>query len=234
MDEYLNFETFLYIGPNKFTISVKKKTDLENIYIDEWIIKDNKGSIETDLLYNFLDKNIYKIEKILKNFIKSINIIIEGDIFFPVQMSVKKLDYDDTISDKKIIHLLNEAKNEIKTTINKKKIMHMVIYNYLLDNKCYQSLPKDLTCKSICLSISFICLPISHVKKLEEILKKFQISIDHILSAEYVKSFLDETQNDLFKMSHHLIDGHNINEVQIVPKIQRNLGFFERFFNFFN
>ena len=61
MDEYSNFETFLYISPEKLIISVNKKDDLRNIYLNELMIEGNN---ETDLLYDFLDKNIYKIEKI--------------------------------------------------------------------------------------------------------------------------------------------------------------------------
>tara|TARA_B100001059_G_C17628526_1_gene473194 strand:- start:64 stop:759 length:696 start_codon:yes stop_codon:yes gene_type:complete len=231
MDEYSNFETFLYISPEKLIISVNKKDDLRNIYLNELMIEGNN---ETDLLYDFLDKNIYKIEKILKNFIKTINIIIESDILFPVQMSVKRSNYGEVTSEKQIIYLLNEAKNEIKRTINNKKIIHMIINNYLVDNQNYLTLPNNLSCKSLCLDISFICLPINHIKKLEEILKQFQISVDHISSAKYLKSFLNETQNDLFKMCQYLIDGHNPNEVKIVPKIQKNLSFFERFFNYFS
>ena len=95
MDEYSNFETFLYISPEKLIISVNKKDDLRNIYLNELMIEGNN---ETDLLYDFLDKNIYKIEKILKNFIKTINIIIESDILFPVQMSVKRSNYGEVTS----------------------------------------------------------------------------------------------------------------------------------------
>ena len=234
MDEYLNFETFLYVGPKKLIISVNKKDDLKNIYLDELIIENNKKNIDTNLLYSFLDKNVFKIEKVLKNFIKTINVIIESDIIFTVQMSIKKSDYEDTISDKKLIHLLNEAKNETKRTIDSKKIIHMIINNYLADNNNYIKLPQDLIFKSLCLNISFICLPIWYIKDLEETLKKFQITVNHISSAEYVKSFLNKTHNDLFEMCQRLIDGHNPNEVKIVPKTRKNIGFFERFFNFFN
>jgi hypothetical protein len=234
MDEFQNFETFLCIGSKKFTISVNKKDDLKNIYFNEFIIEENKENIKTDLLYNFLDQHIYKIEKVLKNFVKTINVIIESDIFFPAQLSIKRADYDDLISEKKLIYLLNEAKNEIKRSIDNKKIIHMIINNYLVDNKNYLSLPMDLKCKSLCLDISFICLPNNYLKKIEETLKKFQISVDHVSSAAYIKSFFDETQNDLFKMCQYLIDGHNVNEVKIIPKKQKNNGFFERFFNFFN
>ena len=51
---------------------------------------------------------------------------------------------------------------------------------------------------------------------------------------EYVKSIENEDQDDLLKMSLKIIDGYNENEVLIIPKLIKNKGFFERFFNFFS
>ena len=80
----------------------------------------------------------------------------------------------------------------------------------------------------------FICLSKNHIYDLENVLKKYQISVNNILSFEYVHSFLNESQNNLYKMSRLINDGYNQNEVLIVPKKRKNRGFFERFFNFFN
>ena len=71
------------------------------------------------------------------------------------------------------------------------------------------------------------------IREIEKILKKYQISINNILNAEYVEGFLDNKDQDIFKLSTKIIDGFNENEVSIVPKMTNNIGFFERFFNFF-
>ena len=42
-----------------------------------------------NLIESFFEKNIFEIEKNLKNFIKEIYIIIESDIFFTAGSSVK-------------------------------------------------------------------------------------------------------------------------------------------------
>ena len=60
----------------------------------------------------------------------------------------------------------------------------------------------------------FICLKNDYIQNIENVLKKYQISIKHILNADYVKSIE--------------------NEVLIIPKLSKNKGFFERFFNFFS
>ena len=73
-----------------------------------------------------------------------------------------------------------------------------------------------------------------YIQNLENVLKKYQISLKHILNADYVKSIENEDQGDLLKMSLKIIDGFNENEVLIIPKLSKNKGFFERFFNFFS
>ena len=84
------------------------------------------------------------------------------------------------------------------------------------------------------IDISFICLPNILINEIETILRKYQITINHILNAKYIERFKKDTNEDIFMISMKMIDGYNENEVLIVPKIQKNLSFFERFFNFFS
>ena len=97
-----------------------------------------------------------------------------------------------------------------------------------------KSFPKDSKCDFFSIDISFICLSYKYLKNLEKILKKYQISTNHILNSNYVKSFLTDKTENIFEMSIKIINGYNQNEVLIVPKERINQGFFERFFNFFN
>ena len=67
-----DFEIFLYVTKDKYQIFVYDKNNSMNLYIDE--IK-NDEEIELNILSKFIDKNIYKIEKMIKKFIR--NIIIK-------------------------------------------------------------------------------------------------------------------------------------------------------------
>ena len=69
MIEEIDFETFLYISKNKYQIFVYDKNNLKNLYNEE--IK-NDNEIELNILSKFLDDNIYKIEKMIKNFVRNI------------------------------------------------------------------------------------------------------------------------------------------------------------------
>ena len=109
----------------------------------------------------------------------------------------------------------------------------MLIDNYYIDKKNYSSFPENLRCNFFSIDIKFICLSEIYIKEIEKILKRYQITINHILNSEYVESFLDNKDQDIFRLSMKIIDGFNENEVSINPKMPNNKGFFERFFNFF-
>ena len=87
MIENSDFETFLYISKSKYQISVYDKNNLKNLYSEEIGYSDE---IELNTLSKFLDDNIYKIEKKIKNFIRSIILIIEDDKILEIGISLKK------------------------------------------------------------------------------------------------------------------------------------------------
>ena len=90
MIEESDFETFLYISRNQYIIFVDDKKNSKNLYKQEFKI-DNKITLD-DLSYlsKFLDENIYRIEKLLGNFIKDITLIIENDKILNTDIGIKK------------------------------------------------------------------------------------------------------------------------------------------------
>ena len=71
----LNFEVFLFFSPKKIILSVNQKTDSKLIFKDEFFFENNPNSLNFDKLNLFLNENVFKVEKILGNFIEKINII---------------------------------------------------------------------------------------------------------------------------------------------------------------
>ena len=234
MNNDINFETCLFLSSYKLAIGVYAKQSLKKIFFNEIHNNQNSSQLNHEFLNNFLEKNIFDVEKGLKDFVENIYLIVESDKFLTIKISIKKNNYGDKFTKNKLIHLLNEAKIVCKKTIGDSKITHMVIDNYLIDGKNYSLFPNNLKCDLFSLDLRFICLEKEYIQNLENVLKKYQISINHILNAEYVKSIKNEDQDDLFKMSLKIIDGYNENEVLIIPKLNNNQGFFERFFNFFS
>ena len=90
MNNKFDFNTYLFLSKNKIIISVYKKNNFVNIYEKELLINNQLNYIDYQELDSFLKDNIFKIEKILDNFIKKIIVIIDLDQFFTVELSIKK------------------------------------------------------------------------------------------------------------------------------------------------
>ena len=90
MNNNLSYETYLFISSKKMIISVY--TDLDDkVYQEELVFEKSYKELNFEKLDYFLNKNIFKIEKKLKNFIKKISLVLDLDIFFPIEISVKKI-----------------------------------------------------------------------------------------------------------------------------------------------
>ena len=234
MNNNFIFDTYLFISPKKFTISVNQKSNLKNVYQQNKIMNNNSEEIDLNSLNNFLNQNIFKIEKLLNTFIESVILIINTENFFQVEISTKQKNYGKKIDLKNISYMLNDAKDQCFETFKDKKIIHILINNYNIDNQNYSNRPENLNCNYISLDISFICISNHFLKMLEEVIKRYHISPSKIISAKYIKSLFPERELDFIKSARQLIDGYNQNEVVMTEKISKKQGFFEKFFHFFN
>ena len=232
MDENFHYETFLLISPQKFVISVN--SDKEKIYEKKLAVENNFSDVDFQKLDFFLNDNIFKIEKKIRNFIKQTSIILDIDIFFPIDICIKKENYDNDINLNNLKHVLYEARDCCKKTIEEKKIVHVIIQNYKFDDKNFLYFPENTKCKNFSLEIKFICVSNKFIKMLEKILKKYQISLRNVVSGSYIRQFLSDKDEDIILMAKEIINGYNPNEVILINKTPRYSGFFEKFFNFFN
>ena len=233
MSNNLFFETFLYVSKKKFIIYSSHFDKLEKIYKYEKFIENNSSDLDLEQLKEFLDNNILKLEKKIDKFIKNIYVVIDTKNFFNIKLSVKNYNNGNILTPGCLSYSLNEARDQCKKTLENKKIIHMLIDNYRVNNKNYSFLPKNLKCHKYSLDVRFICLSNNLIKELENCLEKYQISINKIICAEYVTSYFENNRDDFFKKTKKITDGCNSNEVEFHNKISRNVGFFEKFFNFF-
>ena len=231
MIEDTDFETFLYISDNKYQIFVYDKNNSKNLYNEE--IK-NDNEIELNILSKFLDDNIYKIEKKIKNFIRSIILIIEDDKILEIGISLKKKNYEKSENQKQLENSLVEVKDIFKENYQDLLIMHMVIVekenNFLLNNANNND-------DYLFLEVNFISIPNKFTFYFDKLLENHQINIKRYMSGDYIKSFFDiesKESMELFVMANKLNDGLNKNEVQLISKSKENRGFFEKFFQLFS
>lgn len=233
MNKSLNFENYLFISPEKFIILIKEESTNEKILSKQILINEKSSRINYEILDTFLASNIFNIEKEIKRFIKKFHLIIDSNDFLTTQISIKRKNYKNILSKEELIYSLNEVKDACKKTLENKKIIHMIIEKYIIDNNEYLVLPKNLECDNFSLDVKFISLSQKIVKNLETILKKYQISIDRIINVDYVYQFFAQDEHELFASTQKLIDGYNENEIQFVTKNKKNIGFFEKFFRLF-
>ena len=219
MIEKSDFDTFLYISNNEYQIFVYDKVNFQSLYNKR--LKINLD-VNLDGLSKFLDDNIYKIEKIIGNFIRNIILILEDNKILSINISLKKNNYDNYLNKKFLKKNLTEVKDIFRENYQDQIIMHMNIVN---DNG------KD---NSLYLEVNFITISNNITLIYDKILENYQIKVQKYMSGSYIKSFMNDNETKLSVMAKKLNDGFNRNEVKFARKNIENQGFFEKFFQLFS
>tara|TARA_B100000900_G_scaffold408130_1_gene421916 strand:+ start:347 stop:1048 length:702 start_codon:yes stop_codon:yes gene_type:complete len=233
MKNNLKNKIFLFLSVDKFTIVALNSID-EIVYKDEILTNNKSNQIDLNFLDNFLNENIFKIEKRLNEFVKNIFLIIDHQNIFSICLSIKNKFNNININFDLIHKLLLEAKSCCKKTLEDLDIIHMKIDQFNIDGTYFKTLPDKKNCNNFSIDVSYICLPKKISKTIEDVLRKYQISLERMLSLDYLNSFFDEKNENLYLTAQKILDGFNENEVFIADKNSKKLGLFEKFFNFFN
>ena len=122
MSKELELENYLSVSPNKFTIYSFETNSLKNLYKEEIIINQNKKFLDFDLLKNFLDKNIFKIEKLSGKFVKNIFLICDDKNILNLKIGIKKKNYNASIDKYYLETYLKKLKIYFQKIIKMKKL----------------------------------------------------------------------------------------------------------------
>ena len=232
MIEEADFETFLYLSRNQCVIFVENKRTLKSLYKEEIKIADEIYPDDLNYLSKFLDRNIYRIEKLVGNFIKDITLIIENDKILNVDIGIKKKDHTQFLNQDYLKNDLIEVKDLFKASYQNQVIMHMLIINY--DEDGNKNFSNDFDKNNLYTVVKFISISNSLTFILDKLLEKHQIQINQYMSGEYIKNFIGEDLGELSMMASKLKNGFNKNEVTLISKNIENKGFFEKFFQLFS
>ena len=233
MTKEIDFETYLYLSSNKFEFFLFNKKDDKNLFQETLILKNNFDFKDFTELTKFLDKNIYKIEKLIGTFIKNIFLIIDNENNLIIKLSNKK-KLENRVNKESLVNTLINLKNLINENYKNRTIIHILINDQLVHRDTEISLIENRDISSQCLEVRFITLSNNLILNLSKILQEYQIKISKFADGKYVKNFFKEDELELSLATHRLINGYNDNEVILVSKRAKNQGFFEKFFNFFN
>ena len=160
--------------------------------------------------------------------------MVETPESISINLSVIKDNEGKKIEKKNVQYLVQDAKQQILRSYHNKKIIHIIISNYVIDNVVYNYLPLDINCNKFSIDIKFICFPKNLIKKLEEIFNNHEIFINKIICSNYAKSFTKNMPcTNICECGLKLVQGINKQEVAIIPRKLEKKGFFERLFYFF-
>ena len=234
MNEVIDFETYLVISNDKFEIYLLDIKNFKNLYKKEFKYQTDLEKIDLNLLDEFLENNIFSIEKEAGSFVNKINVIIQNKTILNLDLSVKKKNYSQNISDVFLKNILTDIKDLFKESYREYKLMHMLINKYIINEEIYTSLKDEINSDEICLEIKLISISNLIVFEIENILKKYQIQVINYFDKEYLKDFFKDEQLEISYMANKTLNGINNKEVLLTSKNTKKLGFFEKFFQLFS
>tara|TARA_B100000927_G_scaffold40072_1_gene28684 strand:- start:2220 stop:2921 length:702 start_codon:yes stop_codon:yes gene_type:complete len=233
MTEETDFETYLYLSRDEFKIFLFDKKNIKNLFQETIMIENNFNFMEFAKVTEFLDRNIFKIEKLIGTFIKNIFLIVDNKDNFIIKLSNKN-KIENKISKESIKSTLIKLKNLINENYKNQTIIHMLIKNQLVYDNIETLSSMNENTNFQYLEVNFITISNDLIINLNKVLEEYQIKISKFIDGKYVKNFFNDDKLEISLATHKLINGFNDNEVIIIPKNTKNHGFFERFFNFFS
>ena len=232
MNEILEFQTYLSISQTKFGIYLFDIKNRNNLYSKE-ITFEKTDNINHSYLKQFLDDNVFRIEKLVGKFIENIFIIIDYENILNTQIGIKQKNYEPSKSNIYLQSSITNAKDLFRENYPNEKIMHIIINNYLIDGKNHVYLQDNLEYEQLNLVIHFKSISNEIIYNLNKLLQNYQINIIKFLDGDYVKNFFNK-DIEISKMAFDILNGCNVNEVMVVQKNPKKLGFFEKFFQLFS
>ncbi len=234
MIEEANLKTYLSISPNKFGIYLIDIKSFTYLYECEIKIENNFTSIDLSILTKFLEDHVFNIEKLIGKFLNNISLIIKSEKIFETKIGIKKKNYEEKINKNFLDTLIIDVKDLFKENYQNEKVLHMIIKRYLVDGKSYFSLNNNLRCKDFCMEIQFSFISSKFLSDISKVLEKYQIKITECIDREYIEFFFKDDDMKICEMAYKIENGFNENEVKIIPKNIKNIGFFEKFFQLFS
>ncbi len=140
---------------------------------------------------------IREAENKISTHLENVTVLYDSSEIFTIDLSIKK-KLDQKIIFKDVCSsIIQEAYQLINDNYNNKKIIHLIIKKYIINNEEFFNIPDQVpTLNSLAIEIKFLCLPYSKYKNVFEIFKKNNLKILNFFSSSLVKSY---KYIDLFK-----------------------------------
>tara|TARA_B100001540_G_scaffold305323_1_gene316111 strand:- start:461 stop:1645 length:1185 start_codon:yes stop_codon:yes gene_type:complete len=181
-----NFSTIIDFGSSELRLGVFDNK-LSKLFFQSKSISQKNNYEEHLKLINIL---IREAENKISTHLEDITVLYDSSETFTIDLSIKKkLDQKEIFNDV-CSSLILEANQLIKNCYNDKKVIHLIIKKYIINNEEFSNIPDQIPeFNSVILEIKFICLPYSQYNNVFEAFKKNNLKILNFFSSSLVKSF---------------------------------------------
>tara|TARA_B100000945_G_scaffold320669_1_gene331511 strand:+ start:970 stop:2154 length:1185 start_codon:yes stop_codon:yes gene_type:complete len=133
---------------------------------------------------------IREAEKKISTHLENITVLYDNPEICSVDICIKKkLDHMANFNEN-ILSMILEANNLINNHYQNKKIIHLIIKKYIINDKEFFNIPDEIPkLDSLILEIKLILLPYSRYKNVIEIFNKNNLKVLNFFSSSLVKSF---------------------------------------------
>ena len=181
-----NYSTIVDFGSSELRLGVFDN-NLSKIFFYSKSISQKNNYEEYSKLINFLIK---EAENKISSHLENITVLYDTSEICTIDLSIKKkLDQKIIFSDV-CSSIILEANQIIKNYYIDKKVVHLIIKKYIINDKEFLNIPEEIPeLNSVILEIKFICLPYDEYKKVFETFKKNNLKIINFFLSSLVKSF---------------------------------------------
>ena len=188
-----NYQTIVDYGSSELRLGVFDNK-LTKLFFQSKTVSKKNNYEEYSKSINFL---IREAENQVSTHLEDLTVLYDTSEIYTIDLSIKKkLDQKINFNDVSSSMIL-EANQLIKSCYINKKIIHIIIKKYIINNEEFLNIPDNLSeFNSLILELKFICLPQNQYNNVFEVFKKNNLNILNFFSSSLVKSF---QYIDLFK-----------------------------------
>ena len=188
-----NYQTIVDYGSSELRLGVFDNK-LTKLFFQSKTVSKKNNYEEYSKSINLL---IREAENQVSTHLEDLTILYDTSEIFTIDLSIKK-KIDQKILFKDVCSsIILEANQLIKDCYIDKKVIHLIIKKYIVNNKEFLNMPDEISeLNSLILEIKFICLPYSQYKNVFDTFKKNNLEVVNFFSSSLVKSF---KYIDLFK-----------------------------------
>ena len=181
-----NYSTIIDFGSSELRLGVFDDK-FSKLFFQSKDISQKNNYEEYLKSINFL---IREAENKISAHLENITVLYDTSEIFTIDLSIKKKLDQKTIFKDICSSIILEANQLIKDCYINKKIIHLIIKKYIINDKEFLNIPDEMPkLNSVILEIKFICLPYNQYKNVFETFKKNNLKILNFFSSSLVKSF---------------------------------------------